>query len=120
MHVVFITVVLAASVNVSGGLFVTRINPRRRMTETKLRNMVEPLELVPAIDVHAQVPPSSNHKNYSSCSDSIEAIRQWTELQHGLKPGESPFTLVADELAPFVDNIKVCFPQRKRLESDRR
>ena len=61
-----------------------------------------PLNIVPAIDVYAKVPPT---KFDVRSLEPGSAVERWaSERSPG---GDDPFKLVAQELAPFSDNIKV-------------
>ena len=61
-----------------------------------------PLNIVPAIDVYAKVPPTKFDVRSLQPGSAVE--RWASERSPG---GDDPFKLVAQELAPFSDNIKV-------------
>lgn len=107
MRVPFLVMLLAASVGLTGGLVPSTLRSVARAPSTAVQSAALPLELVPAIDVYANVPPGSNRRKAGvPAVGPGESIRTWTETLHGLTTDESPFALVADELAPFSDNIK--------------
>ena len=63
---------------------------------------VQPLNLVPAIDIYAKVPPT---KFDAASLQPGSAVEKWAVERSS--SGSDPFKLVARELAPFSDNIKV-------------
>lgn len=62
---------------------------------------VQPLNLVPAIDIYAKVPPT---KFDAGSLQPGSAVEKWAVERSS--SGSDPFKLVAQELAPFSDNIK--------------
>lgn len=71
----------------------------RRRCSVDPTHSAAPLEIVPAIDVYAKVPPGK--KNFV-VSDS--PVKGWMAAREEMGP--DPFKLVSAELAPFSDNIK--------------
>ena len=69
---------------------------------------VQPLNLVPAIDIYAKVPPT---KFDAASLQPGSAVEKWA-VERSLS-GADPFKLVARELAPFSDNIKVVLKPQK-------
>ena len=71
-------------------------------TATYAASVSTPLNIVTAIDVYAKVPPT---KFDVRSLEPGSAVERWaSERPPG---GDDPFKLVARELAPFSDNIKV-------------
>ena len=69
---------------------------------------VQPLNLVPAIDIYAKVPPT---KFDAGSLQPGSAVEKWAVERSS--SGSDPFKLVAQELAPFSDNIKVVLKPQK-------
>lgn len=66
---------------------------------------LEPIEIIPAIEVYEQVPPK-NGKNRVKFASAAEGAATLLPPEHQGENAPDPFKLVADELAPFSDNIK--------------
>jgi len=78
-----------------------RVRPRQAATLSEA-----PLDIVPAYEVHAMIPPKGNKhaKKAIKTTEKESIVDKWVSEQD--MGGPEPFGLVSEELAPFSDNIK--------------
>jgi len=85
--------------HVAGARGAPRVRPRQAATLSEA-----PLNIVPAYEVYATVPPKAGKKERAKAAEKDSVVHKWVEEQD--MSGPEPFGLVSEELAPFSDNIK--------------